>query len=233
VICLDTQRFDRVVQARQQNEHVGTTSSAISSPASAAFTPHGAPVRLLAFADESMRRVNEHTVCYFMAAAVIPEDHCPHVRDTLKALVPGRQGKLHWRDEAQPRRELITKTIRACAVESLVVVGAMVNPRKQERARRLVLRHLLHTLDIREVAHVVLESRHAERDRHDIAAIGGFRNAGVVSRRLAVSHAQPLQEPMLWVPDAVAGAAGDHSCGVRICLDMLGELVEMLDIGTI
>lgn len=188
---------------------------------------------LLAFVDESMHRVDEHTVCYFLAAAVIPEDQCPRVRDALKALVPGRHGKLHWRDESQTRREVITKTIRACGVESLVIVGAMANPRKQERARRVVLSHLLYALDLRQVAHVVLESRHAERNRHDIKAIGGFRNAGKVSRRLVVSHEQPLQEPMLWVPDAVAGAAGDHRCGAQICFGMLGGLVEMLDIGTI
>jgi hypothetical protein len=142
-------------------------------------------VRLLAFVDESMRRVDEHTVCYFLAAAVIPEDHCPQVRDALKALVPGRQGKLHWRDEAQPRRVLIAKTIRACGVESLSSGrGRDGGLTEQERARRMLLSSLLYALDQRQVAHVVLESRHAERDRHDIKAIGGFRNAGMVSRRL-------------------------------------------------
>jgi hypothetical protein len=35
---------------------------------------------------------------------------------------------------------------------------------------------------------------------------------------------------MLWVPDAVAGAARDHRCGARICLQMLGDLVEVLDV---
>ena len=212
---------------------MGIASSKTSSPAAAALTPQGAPVRLLAFVDESMRRVDEHTVFYFLAAAVISEDHCPNVRDAMRTLVASPRGVLHWRNESQPRRELITKTIRGSGVESLVVVGAMVDSRKQERARRRVLSHLLYTLDQRQVAHVVLESRHAERDRHDIKAIGGFRNAGTVSRRLVVSHERPHQEPMLWVPDAVAGAAGDHRCGVPICLEMLEGLVEMLDIGTV
>ncbi len=97
----------------------------------------------------------------------------------------------------------------------------------------MLLSRLLYALDQRQVAHVVLESRHAERDRHDIRAIGGFRNAGMVSRRLVVSHGQPLQEPMLWVPDAVCGATGDHHRGARTCFEILGELVEMLDIGTV
>jgi hypothetical protein len=220
------------VARSQENELVGITSSKTSSPASVAVTPQGAPVRLLAFVDESMRRV-EHIVFYFLAAAVIPEDHCSNVRDVLRALVASPRGVLHWRNESQSRRELITKTIRTSGVESLVVVGAMADCRKQERARRMVLSRLLYTLDQRQVAHVVLESRHAERDRHDIEAIGGFRNAGMVSRRLVVSHERPLQEPMLWVPDAVAGAAGDHRCGVPICLEMLEGLVEMLDIGTV
>lgn len=228
----DTQRDDRFVLPSHNNEPVGTSRSKSSSPGAATSTPPGAPVPLLAFVDESMRRTDERTVYYFLAAAVIPEDQCPQVRDALKALLRGGQGKLHWRDESQPRRELIAKTIRACGVESLVVAGAMVNSRKQERARRVVLGHLLYELDRRQVARVMLESRHAERDRHDIKAFGGYRNAGTVSRRLVMSHARPLQEPMLWLPDAIAGAAGDHRLGTRVCFEMLGGLVEMLDIGT-
>ena len=191
------------------------------------------PSRLLAYVDESMCRVDETTLCYFMAAAVIPEEDCEEVRATLRGLLLGKGNRIHWRDEHQHRKELIAKTILTAQVESLVVVGAMMNPRMQERARQLVLRRLLFELDQRQVAHAILETRHAERDRHDMRSIGGFRDAKAVSRWLSVSHGEPVQEPMLWVADAVAGAAGDYRRGTRRCYEVLDGLVDQIDIGPV
>jgi hypothetical protein len=196
-------------------------------------TPPGAPSALVAFVDESMRRTQVATVEYLMAATVVSTGECDEVRRALTALVPGKRGKLHWRDESSSRRELVAKTIRSTGARSLVVVGQMADPRKQERARRLVLGQLLHILDRRQVSHVVLESRHPERDRHDIEAVGAFRNQRMISRRLAVSHGKPLQEPMLWIPDAVAGATGDGRCGHSVCFEVLRELIDVLEAGTV
>lgn len=69
------------------------------------------------------------------------------------------------------------------------------------------------------------------RDRHDLRRIGGFRNARLVSRRLRVSHGQPLQEPLLWLPDAVAGAAGDHLCGRNDAYASLNNVIGHVDLG--
>lgn len=80
---------------------------------------------------------------------------------------------------------------------------------------------------------LTLESRHDERNRHDIRAVGAFRNQHVVSRRLIVEHGRPVQEPMLWVPDAVAGAVGDMQFGRPAWLEMLGDLVEVLEVGSV
>lgn len=191
------------------------------------------PTALHAFVDESMRRVDEETKYYLMAAAVVPGTDCERIRDTLRPLLLGRSTRLHWRDERATRRQLIAKTIGAARVESLVVVGAMLNHRKEERARQLVMRHLLHELDRRSVSTVLLESRHPDRDRHDLATIGGFRNARLISRRLTVSHGYPVQEPLLWVPDAVAGAAGEHRTGDSSCYQHLDDLVALIDLGII
>ncbi|WP_460629391.1 hypothetical protein [Intrasporangium mesophilum] len=163
------------------------------------------PAPLLAFGDESMRRVDSTTMCYFMAAAILPAPQCEDVRDALRPLARKKLQRVHWRDEEESAKVLIVKTIAAMHVESLVVVGAMVDHQNQERARAQVLKALLYELDRREVAHLMLESRHAERDRHDLRSIGHFRDARLVSRRLVVSHGEPLQEPLLWLADAVAG----------------------------
>ena len=54
-----------------------------------------------------------------------------------------------------------------------------------------------------------------------------------MSRRLIVEHGLPVQEPLLWAPDAVAGAVGDERCGQPACLEMLGDLVEVFDVGSV
>lgn len=193
----------------------------------------GVPMRLLAFADESMRNLGGGTWVYMLAAAIVPENGCERIRDALRPLVRKGQGQLHWRDEDLGRRRAITKTLVTLDVDSVVVLGVVINSRKQERARRKLLGRLLWELDQRSVSLLTLESRHRERDRHDIKAVGAFRNQHVVSRRLIVVHGQPVQEPLLWIPDAVAGAVGDAWCGQPACLRMLGDLAEVLDDGTV
>jgi len=179
------------------------------------------PTPLLAFADESMRRVGTETKCYFMAAAIIPDNECTAVRDVLRALARRSVKRIHWRDEQDAAKELIVKTILTARVESLVVVGTMIEHSNEERARQQVLKYLLFELDQRDVSHALLESRFPERDRFDMKSIGQFRNGKYLSRRLRVDHGKPLQEPLLWVPDAVAGAAGDHRCGHNSLYELL------------
>ena len=58
--------------------------------------------------------------------------------------------------------------------------------------------------------------------------VGHMRNAGHLSRRLIVVHGQPIQEAMLWIPDAVLGAVGDHQCGTGAFYEHLEHRVTMV-----
>lgn len=192
------------------------------------------PVSSLAFVDESMRRHPEAgTTWYFMAAGVLRGDRCAAVRELLVPLARRATRRIHWRDEELAAKGPIVDAVCAAEVESVVVVAAMRDPAKQERARKQVLKHLLYELDRVEVARAVLESRHTERDRHDLTSIGQFRNAGYLSRRLTVSHERPLQEPLLWLPDIIAGVVGDHRCGENDLIDRIRSLIELHDLGTV
>lgn len=184
---------------------------------------------LRAFGDESIRTTPTGSFFVF-AAAVVREDRCEAVRHALGSLLLKGQAYLHWHDEDDPRRRKIAAAVAEVGAESLVVVGAPVVLTKQERARRRVLGRLLWELDRRQVEHALLESRHLERDAHDLRAIGGFRNAGLLSRRLRVDHGKAKQEPLLWLPDAVAGAVGDDRCGAPDCLDLLQDVVEVQEL---
>jgi hypothetical protein len=191
------------------------------------------PRAQLAYVDESMRRVDTSTLCYFMAAAVLTEDRCEVVRDVLRPLARRTTKRIHWRDEELPAKEIIVKTVLSAKIEGVVVVGAMIDHANQERARQQVLKNLLFELDQRRVSLATLESRHAERDRHDLKSIGQFRNAQYLSRGLMVDHGRPLQEPLLWLPDIIAGAVGDHRCGDNLLYETLEELVYLRELGPI
>jgi hypothetical protein len=61
-----------------------------------------------------------------------------------------------------------------------------------------------------------LESRAPALDARDLQAVNVFRIQSAMSPDLRVDHARPLDEPLLWVPDIVAGAmnaavSGDDS----------------------
>ena len=156
---------------------------------------------LLATVDEAMRGR-----WYVLAAAIVSEADADRIRDQLRALLLRRQRRLHWREESRPRREKLVSAVLAVRCVVVVVVGVGMDERRQERARRQCLERLLWELDQRGVRRVIAETRHAERNATDIHAIGAFRRSGVVSPSLRFDHGQPVQEPLLWLPDIVAGA---------------------------
>lgn len=205
------------------------TGTVSAIPSGSASTRPAGPVSLRAFADESIRTTPTGSFFVF-AATVVREDRCEAVRHALGSLLLRGQASLHWHDEDDPRRRKIAAAVAEVGANSLVVVGAPVVLTKQERARRQVLGRLLWELDRRQVEHALLESRHLARDAHDLRAIGGFRNAGLLSRRLRVDHGKAKQEPLLWLPDAVAGAVGDDRCGAPDCRDLLQDVVEVQEL---
>lgn len=188
---------------------------------------------MLAFADESMRDDDASTRYYFMAATLISEDRCEEVRDALRPLARRSTGRVHWRDEQPDDKELIVKTVVAAGVRSVVSIGVMIDPNKQERARKLVLKRLLYELDECRVSHATLESRHRERDQHDMKSIGQFRNAGYLSSNLRVGHGKPVQEPLLWLPDIIAGVVGDDLRGENRLIEHFGNMIELRKLGRV
>ncbi len=192
----------------------------------------GGPAQLVAYVDESMLELTDGTgMAYFLAAAVIYEASLAPTRANLRALLLGREPRLHWTKEFSRRKSLIMRTVSTAEVECVVVVGSMARRRQQERARRQVMKHLLWELDQMDVRWATLESRGAAADRRDLAVVGGLRNGRHLSRRLAVNHEQPIQEPLLWIADAVAGAAGDHRCGDPRYYRELAPRVREIDAG--
>lgn len=157
----------------------------------------------IGYADESM--ISTVGVgAYIIAAAVIVDRDRESARLTLSTL--GRPGRrFHWRDAGAAERHKAIGAVAGLPALHLVVIGTRLDPRRQERARRHCLRRLVHELESAGVDELWLESRSPRQDLRDIQAVDGFRAAQIISA-LRVDHAQPLGEPLLWVPDIVAGA---------------------------
>lgn len=141
---------------------------------------------------------------YVLAAAISHEDRGrDELGGVLRALVPGPEPRLHWHSELASTRMRVIDTIAELPLEH-VVVRAGVDPKRQERARRKCLERLLFELSQRRVGQVLLESRTDRLNRSDVKLVDAVRNTGVVAD-LQMGFARPLEEPMLWIPDAVAG----------------------------
>ncbi|MFK4038446.1 hypothetical protein ACI2LC_21845 [Nonomuraea wenchangensis] len=107
--------------------------------------------------DESMRI---HDGLYVLAAVIVPYEYADEHRAALRALLLGKQPRLHWRDERPKRRLEITQAVAALHPNTVIVIviGTRLMPAKQRRARRKCLERLLWHLTCRDVSRVVMEA---------------------------------------------------------------------------
>lgn len=160
---------------------------------------------LQAWVDESIHVANE---LYILAAAIAPSDpaQLEACRDRLRALVRRARNRLHWNSEEEGDLIGISKTIGSMPLTSIVVTATHMDRRKQERARRKCLQQLLYRLSADRVEQVWLESRDAIGNQRDLAMVANLRSTHALDDALRVDHLKPLEEPLLWLPDSVAGA---------------------------
>jgi hypothetical protein len=167
---------------------------------------------------------------YILAGVVCDPTGCDPVRDALRALLQGKQRRLHWRDETGPRRTKIASTISVIDMAAVVVVGVPMAKRQQERARRICMETLLPALEDLGVSRVALEARTQSligKDREQVANMVGKK---LITPALRVGIARPREEPMLWLPDAVAGAVGADRLGNPEWLDIIRHTVTELEV---
>ncbi|SEE80346.1 hypothetical protein [Jiangella alba] len=157
----------------------------------------------LAYVDESIRTDDG---VYVLAAVALDRADAAAVRAAVRALEPRPGRRFHWRDRLPAARHSAAGLLAGLPTLAIAVVGAPVNPRRQERARRHCLGALLFELADAGVDEVCLESRNPVADRRDLDVVGGFRVRGVVPPTLRVAHARAGDEPLLWAADIVAGA---------------------------
>ncbi|MFT4187232.1 MAG: hypothetical protein QM621_01465 [Aeromicrobium sp.] len=159
---------------------------------------------LCAWIDESVEVSATRLGFYVLAATVCARDTVAPAQATLHELLPRNRQRLHWHAEDNSTRIQICRNIAALAVVHVVVITD-AKPHQQERSRRKCLERLLFELDQLGVAQVWIESRQRAQDRSDVRMIDALRSRHAITPRIRVGFSRPLTEPMLWLPDSIAG----------------------------
>lgn len=157
-----------------------------------------------AYVDESARVPGEGL--YLVASVVVFVDRASEIRERLRRLLLPRQLRFHWREESPKRRLEMLKLIQELRVEARAYVRNPTGRREQGRARRLCLEELLWDLRQLGIGELVIESRGEDLDRQDRQAIIEARRALIAPDGLKYGFARPKEEPLLWIPDSIAGA---------------------------
>lgn len=149
---------------------------------------------------------------YLVAAALIEDVDQEQSRAVVDGLrLPG-QKKLHWTHENHKRRAVVAEAVgRLHALHLLVVrVDEAAGP---ERRRRQCLTRLLPEIYAAGVVDVRMESRERKQNARDVELLNGLRSRRLVGPELRIEHQPGPSDPLLWVPDVVAGAVGAQRRG--------------------
>jgi hypothetical protein len=167
-----------------------------------------------AFVDESARR-GEYIICVTTCPAI----DLDAARRRLRGLrLPG-QRRLHFADENDRRRRSILSKMATLGTCSELYVAKDPSARS---ARAAVIGTAVTQLARRGVRRLTLESREGQ-DEQDRIVIYRSLQGGLP---LEYRHVPPRDEPLLWVPDAVAWAHG-RGLAWRRTLDRLGLVAQV------
>jgi hypothetical protein len=168
---------------------------------------------------------------YILAAVVCDAGGCDPIREALRELLDEGQRKLHWGQESPERREKIMATVAQVDMAAVVVIGTPLAKKKQERARAMCMETLAMHLDGLGVVQVYLERRTPALDQRDHRLIDSIRGKKLISAGMRIDVQQPSIEPMLWMPDIVAGAVGaDKVRGNPVYLNAIRSVVDVYDV---
>ena len=160
-----------------------------------------------AWIDESVRV--EHGL-YVLAAVIVDDAQMSACRRTLRNLVHQGQGRLHWHSDAEPLRNQSLGVLAADAVQIRPYLSFFDRPKRQEEARVRCLAHLVADIVSPGLTEIVLDRRRPNQDVQDLHLIAQELARTGSSLAPRVRHESSVIEPLLWLADVAAGAAGAH-----------------------
>lgn len=160
----------------------------------------------IALVDESMRMTGAGL--YVLAFTFVALDRVDHARATLRTVPRDAPARFHWYAERHKDRLAMIDLLSELDVSSTVVYQTPSPPRKQEQARARCLAVGIHELAAAGAVRLVLEQRQQRLNQRDERTVASCRRDGLVSPSVPFAFARPGDEPLLWMPDTIAGAVG-------------------------
>lgn len=165
---------------------------------------------------------------YLLACALVRADHAESVRTRLVGARRRGERKVHWHDRLPAERPPLAGLVAGLPVRHLLVVRDDCRDEPSERRRRKCLEHLLWILDsAHDVGSVTLEARQSRQNAGDLQLLKVMRSARIIRSGLRMHHVAGPQEPLLWIPDVVAGAFSAGRGGDRRAYAPLVQSVEV------
>ncbi|RSN37699.1 hypothetical protein DL990_01310 [Amycolatopsis sp. WAC 01416] len=187
---------------------------------------------LQAFADESFKEDDDGGF-YVLAAAVLPVERHAELRKVMVGMRAERTGKLHWNVLADVQKRAVVKQVADFEELHLVAVGTPVPVRRQERGRSLCMQRLVMELHLLDVSLLVAEGRTVQLDARDVRTVQQCRFSLPRGAAFRIRHVRGADEPLLWIPDIVAGAVRARRQGAPGYADQLATCAIELEVDTL
>lgn len=171
-----------------------------------------------AFIDESYRRE------FLLCAVVIPSHSVSQARAAMTAHLRPGQRRTHMTKERDGVRKALLHEIAKLGPEAYVV-AVRAPSLSMRRARDLALREVVGQLVELGVSRLIVES--CDQDRQDAQVIGDSLASLRAIGRMELHHLRPYDEPLLWIPDAVAWAFGKDATWRRRVEPLITRVIQL------
>lgn len=145
---------------------------------------------------------------YVLAFTFVDLALLERTRAALRSLPRDASDRFHWYTERHKDRLALIDALSELGVTATVVYQTPSPARKQEQARARCMAVGLHDLAAAGAVRLVLERRQDRLNQRDERTIAAGRRDGLVSASVPFTFERPGDEPLLWLPDALAGAVG-------------------------
>lgn len=167
---------------------------------------------------------------YVIGAGVIVDDR-EVIRSEIAALFAHRRRPFHWVAEGAATRHAMLDLIGRLNIDAYAVVSSTESPHHLEFVRDRCLRELFRTTVAHRPQSIVIESREKSmsivgQNRHDFITMIEARHAGELAPSVRYEWAGKA-EHLVWMADAVAGAALAAERGDVTWLDRLSQLTRV------
>ena len=166
------------------------------------------PDPLLAWADESHAIMIPDRNIYLFGAVVLPESDVENARAVAATLLRSSEQKAHWRKRTNQRRDEMISVLNELPITPVVAIRFSSTSEREERQRRKCLEQFIPLLVNFGVSDLILESRGSREDKLDRDMFSAMQSQGQIpGSEIRLDHMTGPGDPLLWLADALCGAA--------------------------